>query len=227
MAAALDRLAQSAWRLVPAPIERKLRTEAGYRFLRFVPVSLAAVITSQLVLAILTGPLLPDQGFTDGVLASIVAAGVSYLLSRWAWERKGKPDLLRETLPFWAVSIACWIILGLTTHYANSWAKSMHIQHLERHLVVNGAYLVMNCITFVCRFLIFHYALFANRGGPPTAGLSAGGPAADRSQPGRHRRHTRATQGAPLNPGKARSRRAGITKPGVAEELAQTGLPYR
>jgi putative flippase GtrA len=182
MAAALDRLAQSAWRLVPAPIERKLRTEAGKRFLRFVPVSLAAVITSQLVLAILTGPLLPDQGFTDGVLASIVAAGVSYVLSRWAWERKGKPDLLRETLPFWAVSIACWIILGLTTHYANSWARSMDIQHWERHLVVNGAYLVMNCITFVCRFLIFHYALFADRGGPPTAGPSSGRPAADDSE---------------------------------------------
>jgi putative flippase GtrA len=183
MSAASDRIALSAWRLVPAPIERKLRTETGNRFLRFVPVSLAAVITSQLVLAILTGPLLPYQGFIDGVLASIVAAGVSYLLSRWAWERKGKPDLLRETLPFWAVSIACWIILGLTTHYANSWARSMDIQHWERHLVVNGAYLVMNCITFVSRFLIFHYALFADRGGPPAAGPPSGRSAADGSEP--------------------------------------------
>lgn len=182
MAAVSDRIAQSAWRLVPAPIERKLRTEAGKRFLRFVPVSLAAVITSQLVLAILTGPL-NWGGFTSGVLASMVAAAVSYLLSRWAWERKGKPDLLRETLPFWAVSIACWIILGLTTHYANSWAKSMHIEHWERHLVVNGAYLVMNCITFVCRFLIFHYALFADRGGKPTAGSSSGGSAVNGSEP--------------------------------------------
>jgi putative flippase GtrA len=163
MTAVSEKFAQAAWRFVPAPIERKLHTEAANRFLRFVPVSLAAVVTSQLVLAILTGPLLPNQGFTDGVLASIFAAGVSYVLSRWAWERKGKPDLLRETLPFWAVSIACWIILGLTTHYANSWSKSMDIHHWERHLIVNGAYLVMNCVTFICRFLIFHYALFANR----------------------------------------------------------------
>jgi putative flippase GtrA len=199
MAAALDRLAQSAWRLVPAPIERKLRTEAGKRFLRFVPVSLAAVITSQLVLAILTGPL-NWGGFISGVLASMVAAGVSYLLSRWAWERKGKPDVLRETLPFWAVSIACWIILGLTTHYANSWAKSMHIQHFERHLVVNGAYLVMNCITFVCRFLIFHYALFADRGGPPTAGPSSGGPAADGSEPRREPASDRIADAMPRSP---------------------------
>ena len=183
MTAASDRLAHAARRLVPAPIERKLRTEAGHRFLRFAVVSLAAVITSQVVLAVLSGPL-NLGGFTSGVVASIVAAGVSYVLSRWAWERRGKPDVLRETLPFWAVSIACWIILGLTTHYANSWAKSMDIQHWERHLVVNGAYLVMNCITFVCRFLIFHYALFANRGGQPAAGRPSGGPAADGSEPG-------------------------------------------
>jgi putative flippase GtrA len=202
MAAALDRLAQSAWRLVPAPIERKLRTEAGNRFLRFVPVSLAAVITSQLVLAVLTGPLLPYQGFTDGVLASIVAAGVSYLLSRWAWERKGKPDLLRETLPFWGVSIACWIILGLTTHYANSWARSMHIQHWERHLVVNGAYLVMNCITFVCRFLIFHYALFADRGGRPAAGSATGGPAVDGNKPSQDSASDKVAGALPRNPGR-------------------------
>jgi putative flippase GtrA len=182
MTAASEKFAQAAWRFVPAPIERKLRTEAGTRFLRFVPVSLAAVITSQVVLAILTGPFTHYiGGFTAGVIASMVAAGVSYLLSRWAWERKGKPDLLRETLPFWAVSIACWIILGLTTHFANTWATSNHITHWERHLVVNGAYLVMNCVTFVCRFLIFHYALFANRGpqvAEATGGIAGGGSSA-------------------------------------------------
>ncbi|HKD89440.1 MAG TPA: hypothetical protein VKB62_13000, partial [Streptosporangiaceae bacterium] len=75
MTAASDRLARSAWRLVPAPMARKLRTEAGNRFLRFLPVSLAAVITSQVVLAILSGPL-NLGGFTSGVLASMAAAAV-------------------------------------------------------------------------------------------------------------------------------------------------------
>jgi putative flippase GtrA len=158
----IAQIAQVAWRLVPGPLESRLRTEAGNRFLRFLPAALAAVLTSQVVLAILTGPV-NMGGFTAGVLASVVAAGVSYVLSRWAWERKGKPDLLRETLPFWAVSIAVWLILGATTHFANSWAKSNGITHLERHLVVNGAYFAMNCITFVCRFLIFHYLLFNNK----------------------------------------------------------------
>jgi len=159
-----DKILDAAWRLVPAPIERKIRTEAGVRFTRFVPVAIVAVITSQVMLGLLTGPVNLSAG-ASGVIASMTAALVSYVLSRWAWERKGKPDLLRETLPFWIVSITVWGILGLTSHFASVYAHSMGYTHLKKHLVVQGAYLLMNCVTFVARFLIFHYILFANRDG--------------------------------------------------------------
>ena len=175
-----DKITQVAWRLVPAPIERKLRTEAGTRFTRFVPVAIAALITSQVVLGLLTGPVDLSAG-ASGVIAAMCAALVSYVLSRWAWERKGRPDLLRETLPFWAVSIAVWIILGLTSHFASVWAHSMGYTHFKKHLVVQGAYFLMNCVTFVARFLIFHYILFANKDPEipavqPGAAVPPGGP---------------------------------------------------
>ncbi len=145
-------------RILPGPIRRRLETEAGDRFLRFAPVALATLITSQLTLAILTG-----FNMTAGkaaLIASIVGAFVSYVLSRWAWESRGRPDLLRETVPFWLVSFAVWGILSLVAHYAGAFAKQEHLHHLEKHLVVNGAYFLANCVTFVCRFLIFHYVLF-------------------------------------------------------------------
>ncbi len=157
-----DKITGLGQRWLPAPIVRGLRTEAGKRFARFIPVALAAVITSQVILGLLTGPVNLNAGWA-GVIASMAAALVSYLLSRWAWERKGKPDLLRETLPFWLVSLAVWGILGLTSHYASVWAQSMGYTHLMKHLVVQGSYFLMNCITFVARFLIFHYVLFASR----------------------------------------------------------------
>lgn len=171
MTAVPEKIAHAAWRLVPAPIERKLRTEAGRRFTRFAGVAIAAVVTSQVMLGLLTGPINLTAGLS-GVLAGMSAALVSYVLSRWAWERKGRPDLLRETLPFWAVSVAVWLILGLTSHYASVWAHSQGYTHVEKHLVVQGAYLLMNCVTFVGRFLIFHYVLFApkktaKQSGPP------------------------------------------------------------
>ncbi len=168
-----DKLAKAAWSVVPAPLEQKLRTEAGNRFLRFVLVAAVAVITSQVVLGLLTGPVNLSAG-ASGVIASMVAALVSYLLSRWAWERKGKPDWLRETLPFWVVSIAVWVILGETSHYASVWAHHMGYAHLMKHVVVQGAYFLMNCITFVLRFLIFHYVLFRNRSRDEEAAATVG-----------------------------------------------------
>jgi putative flippase GtrA len=157
-----DKIAKASLRMLPAPIARRLETEAGRRFARFIVAALAAVITSQVVLGLLTGPINLTAGLS-GVIAAMAAALVSYLLSRWAWERKGKPDLLRETLPFWVISLAVWGILGLTSHYASVWAHSMGYTHLMKHLVVQGAYFLMNCVTFVARFLIFHYVLFASR----------------------------------------------------------------
>jgi putative flippase GtrA len=158
-----DKIARIGLRVLPAPVARRLQTEAGKRFARFFAAALAAVVTSQVVLGLLTGPIDINSAGLSGVIAAMVAALVSYLLSRWAWERKGKPDLLRETLPFWAISFAVWGILGLTSHYASVWAHSMDYTHLMRHLVVQGAYFAMNCVTFVARFLIFHYVLFAGR----------------------------------------------------------------
>jgi putative flippase GtrA len=173
MSSVSEKILAAAWRIVPAPLERKLRTEAGTRFARFVPVAIVAVITSQVVLGLLTGPVNLSAG-ASGVIASMAAALVSYLLSRWAWERKGKPDWLRETLPFWAVSIAVWVILGLTSHYASVWAHDMGYTHFKKHLVVQGAYFLMNCLTFVARFLIFHYLLFKDRDRDEEAAASVG-----------------------------------------------------
>jgi putative flippase GtrA len=168
-------------RLVPAPIERKLRTEAGKRFSRFALVAVVAVITSQVVLGLLTGPVNLTAG-ASGVIASMTAALVSYLLSRWAWERTGRPDLLRETVPFWLVSAAVWGILGLTSHYASVFAHAEGYTHFKKHLVVQGAYFLMNCITFVARFVFFHYVLFANKESPASTSAPSA-PAAPPAEP--------------------------------------------
>jgi putative flippase GtrA len=167
------KITDAAWRLAPGPLRRRLHSKTGRQFLRFVPVSLAAVAASQITLALLVGVTHVSAG-TSGVIASMVGAGVSYVLSRWAWERKGRPHVLKETLPFWAVSVGAWLVLGLTSHFASVWAVSMGLGHWQRVAVVNAAYLVANCVTFVIRFLIFHYVLFADRG---SKGAEVSGPA--------------------------------------------------
>jgi putative flippase GtrA len=183
MAGVPTKISKALWHLLPAPLRRKLRSEPGKRFMRFVPVSLAALASSQIALAVLVGLVGMSAG-TAAFLASILGAGVSYVLSRWAWERKGRPDLLRETLPFWVVSVAAWTFLSFASHEASLWSRHMGHSHWEHVAVVNGAYFIANCITFVARFAIFHYLLFANRGNKAKAAqvLSPGQQVAETGQ---------------------------------------------
>jgi putative flippase GtrA len=126
-------------------------------------VAAGAVIASQVTLAVCLGPV----GWTAGrsaLTAWLAGAAVSYVLSRWAWERKGRPNLLKETLPFWIVSVGTAIVLTLVTKWANQRAIAMDMSHTERVLFAGAAYFLANCVTFLTRFLIFHYILFRDRG---------------------------------------------------------------
>lgn len=156
----------------------RLQTTVGKRFSRFVLVAAAAVAASQITLTICLGVV----GMTAGksaVAAWLAGAAVSYVLSRWAWERKGRPHLIKETLPFWAVAVGTAVVLTLTTKYANQQAQSMNLSHGERVLFVDSAYFIANCLTFLTRFVIFHYVLFADRGPKmATAAAPARGPEA-------------------------------------------------
>jgi putative flippase GtrA len=148
---------------IGAAIERRLQTSVGKRFSRFILVATGAVIASQVTLAVCLGPI----GWTAGrsaLTAWLVGAAVSYVLSRWAWERKGKPNLLKETLPFWIVAVGTAVVLTLTTKWANQQAIEMDLSHVQRVLFVDAAYFTANCVTFLTRFLIFHYVLFRDRG---------------------------------------------------------------
>jgi putative flippase GtrA len=173
MTMAPPKIVRVVWLLLPGSLRRWLRTTTGKRFMRFVPVSLAALTASQLTLALLVGLSHLSAG-TSAVIASMAGAAVSYVLSRWAWERKGRPHVLKETLPFWAVAVGSWIVLGVVSHFASVWAVSMGLGHWQRVAVVNAAYLMANCVTFVTRFAIFHYVLFADRGSKVSPGSPAG-----------------------------------------------------
>ena len=163
---------------IGAAIERRLQTPVGKRFSRFILVATGAVIASQVTLAVCLGPI----GWTAGrsaLTAWLVGAAVSYVLSRWAWERKGKPNLLKETLPFWIVAVGTAIVLTATSKWANQRALAMDMSDNERLLFVGAAYFLANCVTFVTRFLIFHYILFRDRGAKVTE-LVAELPASER-----------------------------------------------
>lgn len=160
---------------IGAALIRKARSNVGVRFTRFTLVAVASVVASQVALSIFIGPAHMTAGISGG-LAAIIGAAVSYVLSRWAWERKGKPQLLKETLPFWLVSIVAWIILGLAAKLGVALAEAMEVDGLKRVLVTDTTYFAANCLTFLGRFVIFHYFLFADSRSARASAGPAGAP---------------------------------------------------
>jgi putative flippase GtrA len=147
-------------------ITRKVRTTLGIRFGRFAVAAIAAFATTEVVLTICAGPLALSATWAS-IIAWFSGALVSYVLSRWAWKRKGRPNLLKETLPFWIVSAMVIVILTLATKFAYHSAGWMNLTGAKRVLYVDLIYGVANIGTFLLRFLFFHYVLFAGSPGRP------------------------------------------------------------
>ena len=155
-------------RSVPAKLSNFVRSQFGKRFSRFILAALVSAGTSELMLLACYGIFKIAPG-RSSVAAWFAGALVSYFMTRWTWERKGRPNLLKETLPFWVISVCTIIILVTATKIAHEAAKDWHLGNLERVLFVAGAYFAANCLTFLTRFVIFHYVLFADRRGPRAA----------------------------------------------------------
>jgi putative flippase GtrA len=148
---------------LPVGLANRLRTRLGKHFSRFVLVAAVSLAVSEFALFVFT-EVLHLTGGISGVSAAALGALASYLMSRWAWERKGRPNVLRETIPFWIVSAGAWLVLGLATKLGLHVARTVDAHGLKHFVIVGGIYFLANCVTFVSRFLIFHYLLFADRG---------------------------------------------------------------
>lgn len=110
-----------------------------------------------------------STGRVSGFAGWLAGAVVSYGVSRWAWERRGRPQLLRETLPFVAISLAVGAVLTEVSHFAYQEGQAIGLHGIEFGLFVQGLYICANAVTFVIRFLIFNYLVFANRATSPTS----------------------------------------------------------
>ena len=153
-------------------LTRRARGTLGIRFGRFTIAAIAAFVTTEVVLTICAGPLQLTATWAS-LISWFYGALVSYVLSRWAWKRKGRPNLLKETLPFWVVSAMVVVILTLATKFAYHAAAWMGLSGVERVLFVDAVYAVANVGTFLLRFLFFHYVLFAGSADEPAAAEEA------------------------------------------------------
>jgi hypothetical protein len=143
-------------------LQRRLSGPLGVQFARFAGAALAALTATEVALTICNGAFRLTS--TPAALVSWFAgAVVSYGLSRWAWNRKGRPDLLRETIPFWVISVTVIAVLTLANKLGYRSAAWLHLTGAGHVLWVDFVWLIANFGTFLFRFAIFHYVLFSKR----------------------------------------------------------------
>ncbi len=145
-----------------AAVRRKVRSPLSVRFVRFAGAALVALTATEVALTVCNGVF--HLTSTPAALVSWFAGAiVSYGMSRWAWNRKGRPDVLRETLPFSAISVVAVVLLTLANKLGYQSATWLHLTGAKHVLWVDFVWLVANLGTFLLRFAIFHYVLFTDR----------------------------------------------------------------
>ncbi|MGH3409939.1 MAG: hypothetical protein ACRDRJ_46720, partial [Streptosporangiaceae bacterium] len=154
------------------PMER--RRSLGRRLARFSGAAVAALAATEVVLTICNG-VCHLTATPAALLSWFAGAVVSYALSRWAWNRTGRPDVLRETIPFWAISVAVVVLLTLANKLGYRSAAWLHLTGAGHVLWVDLVWLVANFGTFLLRFAIFHRVLFTDRTEAPRPQADAEG----------------------------------------------------
>ena len=156
------KLPLAIWARLPEPLRRRAASTGGRRLMRFAPAAALALATTQITYFICFS-VLAMTGRASGAAGWLAGAAVSYGVSRWAWERKGKPRVLKETLPFLAISLVVGIVLTEASHFGYREAAVLGLHGAAHDVFVQGFYLAANCFTFLTRFVIFHFVLFADR----------------------------------------------------------------
>lgn len=154
-------------------VTRRARSRVGMRFGRFAVSAVAALGANEITVAVCLA--LNMNAGTAAGLGWLAGAIVSYLLAGWAFGRKGKLNLLRETLPFWVISAMVFVALTLATKLGSHAAGWLGLRGIERIAFVVAVNFLANCVTFLARFVFFHYVLFADRGSAAAAVPAASG----------------------------------------------------
>ncbi len=148
---------------------RLARSRYAVRLTRYAIGSVVALLTSVVVFALLL-----DAGVgttADSVLAFIAGALPNWVLNRrWAWQRTGEMDVAREVVGYTLISL-----VALAASSAGTGLTDTLVRHLLAHqqalrvVVVTLAYVVVQGLLFVAKFVAYDRWIFTDGGRIRTA----------------------------------------------------------
>jgi len=138
----------------------RARSDGTKKAVKYASVSLVGVATTQVMIIIFHG-LIGLTFVPTNIIAVSVSSIPSYLLNRaWVWKKRGKSDLRREVVPFWAFAFAGLVLSTLLVNFAAHYAKSHDISHFHQTVLLSGANLTGFGTLWIGRFFVLDRLLF-------------------------------------------------------------------
>lgn len=133
---------------------RTVRGASWAKLWRYTTGSVVAAGCSEAAYVVLYGLLHLTPGWSS-VGAWLAGALPNFWLNRnWAWQRRGRPSLLREVLPYALVVALTLLLATLATRAADAGLRTSDVGEGLRVVLVAGTFLAVYVAMFVLRFVL-------------------------------------------------------------------------
>lgn len=148
--------------MTPSALLERLQTPEGQKLFRYSMVSVIAVAVSTVVLVICSG-LIGWSAVVSNTVATAVATIPSYELNRkWAWGKTGRGHLMKEVVPFWALSFISWAFSTVCVDVMEHFARHHHYSHFLRTGTVTVTAVAAFGVLWIVKFIIINKLLFVH-----------------------------------------------------------------
>jgi putative flippase GtrA len=145
----------------PSALRAHARTPTGQKLIKYTMVSIISVIISQALLALAFGVLRWTAAWSN-IFAVALSSLPSYYLNRaWAWGKRGRSHMLKEVVPFWAMSFLGLALSTLFVHVAEDRSSGVENRAVQT-LIIQGAALAAFGVLWVAKFVILNKLMFAH-----------------------------------------------------------------
>jgi putative flippase GtrA len=145
-------------------VQRFSRTAFAAKVTKYAIGSAIALGTSIVVFA-LAYVLLSGHPTTCSILAFFAGAIPNWILNRrWAWKMRGRADFLREIVAYIAISGVVLVASSVGTTAMQHWVLH-HVSegHGLRAILVTGAYVFVQAVMFVAKFVVYEKWVFSGQ----------------------------------------------------------------
>ncbi len=143
--------------------QRFSRSPFAAKLTKYAIGSVVALVTSVIVFAVMDW-----MGIRTGIdsAAAFVAGAIpNWILNRkWAWKMEGRAEFMREILAYTIISVLVWAASTWATGNTQNWANN-HIPSGSglRVIVTTAAYVFVQAVFFVLKFVIYDKWVFAGQ----------------------------------------------------------------